>query len=696
MGQRRRSTYSIAAAGIALTFLSSCQYALTFFSLSQNQLVHADQQQFEAPSTATMKKDEDSYEGYFDDYESFDDSAAPAHNREEHQRIPDQKIDDDQRSPDPPEGSDTPDIAEPVNPTEESGTASPEPEMIHDDPVHDIEPEVESEEPRATEGMESREFDEPPTEDSVVSDDAAVPSPTNEESEVPLSEEVVEEEPHTADEDSVESDDVNGEAESPSTADEGHPDEQVNEDEPVNEDEQVNEDEHVNEDERVNEDEPVNEDTVPSENEESEEPREYQPQARNEEPDDDPSLIDFDDIDSADSLPEESPSPPEDTVPPSVDAHTAEQTGSEEVVYSAEDLDDRIEEESTPEETVDAVDADEQDEELETKSDDLNSNESEENDESLPKENTEKASADPEKPSQPKTGSLASFFEKVSAEPEKAPDTMTKPTKMQGPGANKKDDIPEGEVPVPYCGVWGVFRWERPRHADLSTLFLLFQDYFMSDPDDTGERKGTKMDISDMASIMTEEIIRQGQQKLEETLATPDVSETIDAAKPKSVNHEFVEGLDDIDKFFEGVDPPDELDVGAAGTSIQDVLMGQGTRILLKRISIGAQKVKKTTISLKNKAVERYQNKDFKINLPEKEEALRIAKQTSKQAGQWIWTTSQQVFHTAQAILDDMFEGEDLDEIEFDVPPLPTNPDQAGSDEMDEFMRQWRSSEKTR
>ena len=32
--------------------------------------------------------------------------------------------------------------------------------------------------------------------------------------------------------------------------------------------------------------------------------------------------------------------------------------------------------------------------------------------------------------------------------------------------------------------------------------------------------------------------------------------------RTRSVNKEFVEGLDDIGKFFEGVDPPDELDVG--------------------------------------------------------------------------------------------------------------------------------------
>jgi len=63
------------------------------------------------------------------------------------------------------------------------------------------------------------------------------------------------------------------------------------------------------------------------------------------------------------------------------------------------------------------------------------------------------------------------------------------------------------------------------------------------------------------------------------------------------VKSEFVEGLDDIDDFFEGVDPPDELDVGL-GSSIQDVLMDKGKHILLKkvrgvlrRIQIGYQKM---------------------------------------------------------------------------------------------------------
>jgi hypothetical protein len=708
---------SIAVAGLALTILSLCQ----------NQYVNADER-FQAPSTERIHNDdEQNNEGYFDnDDDILDDSLpapthnTPTHNRAEYRNVPDREVVDDEQSEessDLPESSDTPTIPEAMHATEESDTAVPEPKRIQDDPAEKseyssvddiIEPEVESEEPIATEGMESRASDEPPTEDSVVSDyDAAIPAETNVETEEPLSNEEGSDDANQASSRSEVK-----ESEAPSTVDEGYSDEQVSED------------------------------AKASENEEAkEQPMENQPEVRTEEPDDDPSYIDFDDIDSADSSPEQRSTPPEDKLPPSVDTHAAEETVKvEEVADSTEDLDDRKEEESTPKETVNLVDADgeepsqpdegsskdtsSQSEESDINVDELNSTKTvsmkketiksaaldtektsqpkEESPSGLPKNATKKATADAGKPSEPKKGSLASFFDKVSADPEKASNTMAKATKMPaaitGASASKKDEVLEGEVPLPYCGVWGVFRWERAAHADLSVLFLLFQDYFMSDSDDTGKVSGTKMDKSDMASIMTDEIIRQGQQKREQTLAaTPEVSEIIDAAKPKSVNHEFVEGLDDIDKLFEGVDPPDELDVGAAGSSMQEVLMGQGGRILLKRISIGAKLVKKTTISLKNKAVKRFQDKDFKVTLPEKEEALRIAKQVSKQTAQWVWTSSQQVFHTVQAILDDMFEGEDLDDEEFDMPRPPVGARKAGTqeedEEMEEFLRKYRGSE---
>ncbi|KAL7551142.1 hypothetical protein ACHAWF_014342 [Thalassiosira exigua] len=51
----------------------------------------------------------------------------------------------------------------------------------------------------------------------------------------------------------------------------------------------------------------------------------------------------------------------------------------------------------------------------------------------------------------------------------------------------------------------------------------------------------------------------------------------------KEANRKFVDGLDEIDKLFESVEVPDELDVGADGSSMQDVLVGQGLKIIWKR-----------------------------------------------------------------------------------------------------------------
>jgi hypothetical protein len=57
---------------------------------------------------------------------------------------------------------------------------------------------------------------------------------------------------------------------------------------------------------------------------------------------------------------------------------------------------------------------------------------------------------------------------------------------------------------------------------------------------------------------------------------------TIPSSKDTNANRQFLSGLDEIDKFFESVFPPDELDVGANGSSMQDVLVGTGIKILLK------------------------------------------------------------------------------------------------------------------
>jgi hypothetical protein len=66
------------------------------------------------------------------------------------------------------------------------------------------------------------------------------------------------------------------------------------------------------------------------------------------------------------------------------------------------------------------------------------------------------------------------------------------------------------------------------------------------------------------------------------------------------VNSESVEGLD----FFEGVDPPDELDVGH-GSSIQDVLMDKGKHILLKKVRGVARWIRDRWQTMRRKLEER-------------------------------------------------------------------------------------------
>ena len=61
-----------------------------------------------------------------------------------------------------------------------------------------------------------------------------------------------------------------------------------------------------------------------------------------------------------------------------------------------------------------------------------------------------------------------------------------------------------------------------------------------------------------------------------------------------SANEKFVTGLDDLHKFLEEVDPPDELDVSAGGLSIQEVLMGQGVAIIKTRVNKVVGRVKES------------------------------------------------------------------------------------------------------
>ena len=149
-----------------------------------------------------------------------------------------------------------------------------------------------------------------------------------------------------------------------------------------------------------------------------------------------------------------------------------------------------------------------------------------------------------------------------------------------------------------YCGVWGTFRSERS-YADLRILHLLFQGLDQDEMNATDYLSYLASSESGKLDLPSEEDILGG------TPAEESVNEDpIDGSSfRKTTNTQFVEGLDDIDKFFEGIDPPDELDV-APGSSMQEVIMGQGTRIVLKRLSMGFRAVKNAFVETKQKVIE--------------------------------------------------------------------------------------------
>uniref|UniRef100_A0A7S3Q4R2 Uncharacterized protein n=1 Tax=Chaetoceros debilis TaxID=122233 RepID=A0A7S3Q4R2_9STRA len=76
------------------------------------------------------------------------------------------------------------------------------------------------------------------------------------------------------------------------------------------------------------------------------------------------------------------------------------------------------------------------------------------------------------------------------------------------------------------------------------------------------------------------------------------------------VNDEYITGLDDLHKFLEEVDAPDELDLGATGKSIQDVLVGQGAQILKTRVIKGFQLIRRLIKEFREKRLKNWN--DFK------------------------------------------------------------------------------------
>jgi hypothetical protein len=253
----------------------------------------------------------------------------------------------------------------------------------------------------------------------------------------------------------------------------------------------------------------------------------------------------------------------------------------------------------------------------------------------------------------PKKGSLAEFFKNandnksdsqrrrpaVDSRNDSAKEKMREPLTVEAPPENTRggDQYPSNTTDVPSeplddeqnikagvssddpaelirCGVWGSYAFGRRRTADLSILYRVFRNV---EEDDTFRDK-LLSPASDTAALL---------QKMDDALLghkKPDKAMRLDSSIPEvgrrpdsdgadlssASGNEFVDGLDDIDKLFEGIDPPDELDVGVDGRSIQEVLLGSATRVLLKRIAISARWTKEKLSVAKDSIANRLRNEE--------------------------------------------------------------------------------------
>ena len=220
----------------------------------------------------------------------------------------------------------------------------------------------------------------------------------------------------------------------------------------------------------------------------------------------------------------------------------------------------------------------------------------------------------------------------------------------------KLEDYP----PKEYRGTWGIDS-KRHRPADLDLLYLVFQDHI---EELSGRTKyeyqearfpiGINTNVENDDEKVLESEYDQMKAKVENEF--PEAAIDIHAEPLKnSVNSDFVEGLDDIDKFFEGVDPPDELDIGASGSSMQEVLMGKGREILFKRIALGVRLVRSGLSSFGKRLsglFHRFKDDDGEF---------LITKEQLKDMAEGLWRGSVSLYHRIVAFVDELIDGEDLD-----------------------------------
>lgn len=163
-----------------------------------------------------------------------------------------------------------------------------------------------------------------------------------------------------------------------------------------------------------------------------------------------------------------------------------------------------------------------------------------------------------------------------------------------------------------YYRLWGVY--SKHKHVpDMELLYELFESRIKKELGITeAYLKESIFPLGFGSAEDDDDATSTGSTSEEEPSKTKEPDDDLSA---KSINSDFVEGLDDIDKFFEGVDPPDELDVGASGSSIQEVLLRKGREILVKRIRLGVGFTRRLVSAAKTKLKKQFSSKDETVDL---------------------------------------------------------------------------------
>jgi hypothetical protein len=235
-------------------------------------------------------------------------------------------------------------------------------------------------------------------------------------------------------------------------------------------------------------------------------------------------------------------------------------------------------------------------------------------------------------------GSLAGFFVKLEEKKnnEGVPDMAATLAQVDTTAPDRVDET----VPPPlqeedtYWGIWGGRTYHK--RADLSVLTLLFQDLLLqAQATVPGDELGTTMeDLLDASLTST-------------GLHADDI--TI----PEAPQSHFLDGLDDLDKLFEDVDPPDELDI-SLGSSMQEILVGRGSQIVRKHVVKGLQALQQGLRQIRTAVTNKVTDEEGRLRLVSKEELVH--------AGQWLIQTAQRTYDTLQVFVDDLFEGSGEDE----------------------------------